>query len=81
MYQNKLLSAGAGEAVAKALVKYSGYETVCYTCCRALVVLLVNNATYKTNLGALGVCACVVESMHLFPHSAQVSITNINMMM
>jgi hypothetical protein len=32
----------------------------------------MNNAPYKTKLGALGVCSCVVESMHMFPYSAQV---------
>jgi hypothetical protein len=59
--------------VTKALLKYSEYETISHACFRALVVLLMNNAPYKSKLGALGVCSCVVESMHLFPYSAQVS--------
>ena len=32
----------------------------------------MNNGAYKSKLGALGVCGCVVEAMHMFPYSAQV---------
>ncbi len=71
-FQNKLVEAGACEAVAKALVKYSEIESVAYCCCRALVVLLYNNDLWKNKLGSLGVCACIVESLHLYPSSAQV---------
>jgi hypothetical protein len=71
-FQNKLVEAGACEAVAKALVKYSEIETVSYCCCRALVVLLFNNDIWKSKLGSLGVCACIVESLHLYPASVQV---------
>jgi hypothetical protein len=70
--QHKLVTTGACEMVTKALLKYSEYETISHACFRALVVLLMNNAPYKSKLGALGVCSCVVESMHLFPYSAQV---------
>ena len=73
-YQQKLVTAGACEAVTKALLKYSEYETIAHACFRSLVVLLMNNAPYKSKLGALGVCACVVEAMHSFPYSAQVSV-------
>lgn len=72
-YQQKLVSAGACEAVTKALLKYSEYETIAHACFRSLVVLLINNVTYKSKLGALGVCSCVVEAMHMFPYSAQVA--------
>ena len=75
IYQQKLVAAGACEAVTKTLVKYSEYETISHACFRSLVVLLMNNAAYKSKLGALGVCGCVVESMHLFPYSAQVTRT------
>jgi hypothetical protein len=37
------------------------------------VVLLVNNIAYQTKLGAAGVCACIVESMHMYPYSALVA--------
>ena len=72
-YQQKLVTAGACEAVTRALLKYSEYETISHACFRSLVVLLMNNAAYKSKLGALGVCSCVVESMHMFPYSAQVA--------
>jgi hypothetical protein len=61
--------------VARALVKYSEVETVSYCCCRTLVVLLMNNEPYKAKLGAMGVCACIVESMHLYPSSVQVEFS------
>lgn len=73
-YQHKLVAAGACEAVTKALLKYSEYETISHACFRSLVVLLMNNGAYKSKLGALGVCGCVVESMHMFPYSAQVPL-------
>ena len=73
LFQESLVSAGACEAVAKTLVKYSEDETIAYCSCRALVVLLMNNETYKSKLGSLGVCGCIVESLHLFPSSAQVA--------
>jgi hypothetical protein len=72
-YQQKLVSAGACEAVTKALLKYSEYESIAQACFRSLVVLLLNNVAYKSKLGALGVCGCVVEAMHQFPYSAQVA--------
>jgi hypothetical protein len=72
-FQQTLVQAGACEAVAKALVKYSEVETVAYCCSRALVVLLIHNDSYKNKLGSLGVCGCIVESLHLFPSSAQVA--------
>ena len=73
-YQQKLVNAGACEAVTKALLKYSEYESIAHACFRSLVVLLMNNGAYKSKLGALGVCGCVVEAMHMFPYSAQVSV-------
>jgi hypothetical protein len=80
-YQAKLVAAGACEAVARALVKYSEVETVSYCCCRTLVVLLMNNEPYKAKLGAMGVCACIVESMHLYPSSVQVCFLSSFIMM
>lgn len=67
------MAAGACEAVAKALVKFSEVESVSYCCCRTLVVLLMGNEPYKAKLGAMGVCACIVESMHLFPSSVNIA--------
>lgn len=72
-YQAKLVAAGACEAVARALMKFSEVEAVAYSCCRTLVVLLANNDAYKAKLGAMGVCACIVESMHTYPSSEQVA--------
>lgn len=43
-----------------------------HACCRALVVLLLNRKQHKAKLGAMGVCSCVVEALHLFPSSVQV---------
>ncbi|KAJ1389221.1 hypothetical protein B484DRAFT_409395 [Ochromonadaceae sp. CCMP2298] len=73
VYQQKLVAAGACEAVTKTLIKYAEHEAISHASFRCLVVLLMNNTTYKTKLGALGVCGCVVESMHMFPYSAQVA--------
>ena len=73
LFQQKLVQIGACEAVTKALIKYSDFETIAHACFRALVVLLVNNIIYQTKLGAAGVCACIVESMHMFPYSALVA--------
>lgn len=72
-FQTKLVAAGACEAVARALVKYSEVEAIAQACCRALVVLLFRNDAAKTKMGNLGVCACVVESLHLFPSSVDVA--------
>ena len=54
-------------------------------CCRTLVVLLLrqpdpspgSHPNLSSNgkvraVGAMGVCACVVEALHLFPSSVQV---------
>jgi len=79
-YQQKLVNAGACEAVTKALLKYSEYESIAHACFRSLVVLLMNNGAYKSKLGALGVCGCVVEAMHMFPYSAQVGVFMMFMM-
>jgi len=73
-YQDKLVAVGACEAVAKALVKFSEVESVAHACCRALVVLLLKNQVYKAKLGNMGVCSCLVESLHLFPSSVQVML-------
>lgn len=72
-FQQKLVAAGACDAVARALVKYSEVEAVAQACCRALVVLLFRNDAAKSKLGYLGVCSCVVESLHLFPSSVEVA--------
>jgi len=72
-FQQKLVTAGACETVTKALLKYSSFETLAHACFRALVVLLVNNIAYQSKLGAAGVCACIVECMHMFPYSALVA--------
>ena len=74
-YRRKLVSAGACEAVAKALVKYSEVETVAQNCCRAVVVLVEgkDREAHAARLGSLGVCATVVDSLHLFPSSIPVA--------
>lgn len=72
-FQEKLVTAGVCDSVARALVKYSELEYVAFSCCRALVVLLINNEPLKTKFGAAGVCSCIVESLHLFPSSTNVS--------
>jgi hypothetical protein len=64
--------AGACEAVAKALQKYNENETVACACFRAIVVLGRGNELHKQRFGGLGVCANVVESLHLFPSSVHV---------
>ena len=64
-------------------------EMVAQACCRTLVVLLLRqpdpNAASHPNLNsknkvrvvaAMGVCACVVEALHLFPSSVQVRIAD-----
>lgn len=70
-YRKKLVAAGACEAVAKALVKYSEIETVAQACCRAVVVLVdgKDKEEYAGKLGNLGVCSTIVDSLHLFPSS------------
>lgn len=73
MYKEKLITSGACEAVAKALMKYAEVEEVSHSCCRTLVVLLMNNSIYKVKLGSMGVCSCVVESLHLFPSSVNIA--------
>jgi hypothetical protein len=74
-YRRKLVSAGACEAVAKALVKYSEVETVAQNCCRAVVVLVEgkDREAHAARLGSLGVCSTVVDSLHLFPSSIPVA--------
>jgi hypothetical protein len=75
IFQAKLLSSGACESVARALLRYCEVDEVAQACCRALVVLLIGNDSYKSKLGAMGVCGCVVEALHLFPSSVEVSET------
>lgn len=74
-YRRKLVAAGACEAVAKALVKYSEVEAVAQTCCRAVVVLAEgkDKEAHAARLGSLGVCSTIVDSLHLFPSSIPVA--------
>lgn len=71
-FQQKLGAAGACEAVAKALTKYSEIETVACACFRAIIVLSRGNELHKSRLGGLGVCPNIVESLHMFPSSIEV---------
>jgi hypothetical protein len=64
---------GACEAVAKALQKYNEIETVAGACFRAIIVLARANDVHKQKFGTLGVCANVVETLHLFPSSIHVA--------
>ncbi|RYG69840.1 hypothetical protein EON64_01705 [archaeon] len=68
-FQRRLVSVGACEAVAKALMKYAEVESVAYSCCRALVVLVDGNEALRSKPVLSGVCQYVVESLHLFPSS------------
>lgn len=72
-FQQRLVAAGACDAVAKALMKYAEVEAVAYSCCRALVVLVDNNETLKSKPLLSGVCQYIVESLHLFPSSVLVA--------
>ena len=74
-YRRKLVAAGACEAVAKALVKYSEVEAVAHSCCRAVVVIVEGKEReeFAARLGNLGVCSTVVDSLHLFPSSIPVA--------
>ena len=44
-----------------------------HACSRAVVVLAEGSDSHSVRLGALGVCASVVESLHLFPSSAPIA--------
>lgn len=72
-YQKRFISAGACEAVAKALVKYSEVEQVSQACCRAVYILTYGNDGARSRMGGLGVCTSIIDSLHLFPASAQIA--------
>ena len=88
-FRSALVAAGACDVVARSLMRFSALEAVAWECCRALVALLVESTNtragstgmrgssaievQKSRLGSIGVCAFVVESLLLFPFSAQVA--------
>lgn len=72
-YQRRFIAAGACEAVAKALVKYSEVEQVAQACFRAVVILTFGNEIARIRLGNLGVCASIIDSLHLFPSSVNIA--------
>eukprot|EP00981_Chlorochromonas_danica_P005406 scaffold1091_cov164-Ochromonas_danica.AAC.29 len=72
-FQQRLVAAGACDAVARALMKYAEVEATAYCCCRALVVLVDNNEALASNPTLSGVCQYIVEALHLFPSSVLVA--------
>jgi hypothetical protein len=72
-YQRRFVAAGACDAIAKVLVKYAEIEPVAQACCRAVLALAYGNELVQARLGSLGVCAAIIESLRMFPASAQIA--------
>ncbi len=72
-YQRRFVAAGACDAIAKVLIKYNEIEPVAQACCRAVLVLAYGNELVQARLGSLGVCAAIIESLRMFPASAQIA--------
>ena len=77
-FRAQLRECGACEAVARALLRFSGECVVAQAALRALVVLITERDApaplWQSRLGAMNVCACVVDTLRMFPASLEVCV-------
>lgn len=76
----RVLAAGGADAVAKVLLRHSGREDCVTCCCRALVVLLMENEIGRTRVGGMGVITALVECLHTFPSSEKLAKWGLRLM-